>query len=95
MFVCDFCSEPALWAFDASDVVIDLGGPVLHESVGGWAACSQCADLIEERDEDALLVRGYEAMRKAGLTAGSSLDALRTIHVAFWASVKDPRRRPA
>lgn len=85
---CDFCDLPGpTRTFEAADVLIDLGSPVvLHESLGGWAACQTCGTLIDAHDRDGLVQRSYEAFARDHPEAATPevLDMIRTVHVAFW-----------
>lgn len=43
--ICDFCSEPnPTWEFPAENFMANGG-----LSVGGWAACEKCAELVCNR----------------------------------------------
>lgn len=47
--VCDFCSSPKVYgAFQCEDFVAIREGGFELGSKGGWAACRECHDLIEE-----------------------------------------------
>jgi hypothetical protein len=83
---------PAKYIYDADDFILDLGTPFVHYSNGGWAACSTCAALIDANDQSGLVERGYQAWRRRGLPPGDSLDLLRAIHTAFFASRRGGRR---
>jgi hypothetical protein len=90
---CDFCDDPAEWCYDAEDVTIDLtDSPLLHQSVGGWAACTPCADLIDAEAHDDLVTRSYASWRAKGMPSGDVLHVLRMIHRAFWASKRGGRQ---
>jgi hypothetical protein len=48
--VCDFCSEqPTIQIYPCKNFVIPRSTTSVfqHESVGGWVACSRCAELID------------------------------------------------
>jgi hypothetical protein len=61
MLYCDFCSAPdPKWVIDIDRdfqiVVADQDGGSLTENfTGGWAACSQCAELVRAGQRRALL----------------------------------------
>lgn len=47
---CDFCSEcPTTHIYPCKNFVVPRFGTSVfqHESIGGWAACSKCAELID------------------------------------------------
>jgi hypothetical protein len=55
---CDFCSGPKpTWKYPCEDFV--LAGTVLG-SDGAWAACDECASLIEQNDRKGLAARCLE-----------------------------------
>lgn len=62
--ICDFCSAPRpKWryrcrtfvAFETRDYTID-------QSVGDWAACDQCKDMIDRGDFEKLGDHSFEAL---------------------------------
>ncbi len=56
MLICDFCNSPnVLWSYPAADFQVE-GMPFIG-SKGGWAACHDCAALIEAKDVDGLARR--------------------------------------
>lgn len=58
--VCDFCTRtPAPWTYPARSVAMpaDLGPYRVHVSVTDWAACEECAALIEADDRVTLATR--------------------------------------
>ena len=76
---CDFCSEGApVWTYPARDVglgSIVYGPTVLHPvSLGAWAACPACGELIEAGDWPALARR---AVRSLGLDLSRAGPGLR------------------
>jgi hypothetical protein len=45
--LCDFCSAPdAAWRYPARSFIGYIAGGVVGESVGDWAACHECHQLI-------------------------------------------------
>ena len=51
--ICDFCSSaPVRWSYPATDFKAFIG-----VSVGGWAACERCHQLIQNGDLDGLMKR--------------------------------------
>lgn len=63
--VCDFCGHhsPA-WDYDCHDFVTP--DPDLA-SMGGWAACTPCSDMIEADDWEGVLERCLHVPRQLGL----------------------------
>lgn len=58
--LCDFCSEPApTWIYPCSDVMTPIE---TLGSVGAWAACDTCAEMIEGRRVHQLANRAYAAV---------------------------------
>lgn len=52
---CDFCcSEDVVENFAARDGMMGTFGMVDHFSNGGWAACADCARLVQRKDFDGL-----------------------------------------
>lgn len=60
---CDFCSEPnPAWKYPAMSFVdFEMCG-IASESVGDWAACDACHELIESGDMDGLANRSIALM---------------------------------
>lgn len=91
--LCDFCSDPApMWMFPAAmfDVAAD-GRTTVWRSVGPWAACATCVDLITSGQRDALAVHGVTAIRArnprlARATIAATDEAVHMAHAGFWAS---------
>ena len=49
--LCDFCSAPdAGWRHPARNFIGYVAGGVVGESVGDWAACQECHQLIVSGD---------------------------------------------
>ena len=71
--ICDFCGDgwPS-WDYDCHDFVARL--PDLA-SMGGWAACDACSELIEADDWDAVLERSLILGRKLGREEETRVDA--------------------
>ncbi|MCW5979600.1 MAG: hypothetical protein KIT09_16095 [Bryobacteraceae bacterium] len=56
--ICDFCSEPNVaWRYPAQSFLAYVIAGVFGESVGDWAACRTCHELIETGDQSGLLER--------------------------------------
>lgn len=63
--VCDFCHEPdPKWSYPASDFhagwMQGSHGWVEQVSVGSWAACTPCAELVDAGDERRLVERSLD-----------------------------------
>ena len=79
--VCDFCSDPEVAVvYPADDAVIQVvaapEGVYLHESLGAWAACRPCHDLIEVGDRGALALRAAQHARVPAAEHHDEVDAL-------------------
>lgn len=60
--ICDFCvnqRQPVAWSYPAKDFSIGLQG-----SIGDWAACDRCSDLIEAGNVAALLDISFRQQMK-------------------------------
>ncbi len=84
--LCDFCSsQDVRWAYPAHDVDVDGG---IASSIGAWATCETCHNLIESMDWEELGHRSYDTnvlrpmMEKLHLEAGL-LETTLLIHKAF------------
>lgn len=56
---CDFCSAPdPTWKYPCEDFILE---GTHHGSEGAWAACDDCAALIERNDRDGLALRSIES----------------------------------
>jgi hypothetical protein len=77
--VCDFCGHhsPA-WDYDCHDFVIS---PELA-SMGEWAACTPCSDMIEADDWDGVMERCLVIPRQLGLEKSIGL-AAGLMHAGF------------
>jgi len=106
--VCDFCSsEKIRWAYPADDFEIgaivaldpETNEPVDVQpmgSAGPWAACEECAKLIEANDYEALKERGIKVGIDAappGLIVDHKLarTMLANMHAGFRAHRTGPR----
>jgi len=63
--VCDFCSDPRIVKdYDCPDYLIPVTGPdgrtVELGSAGKWAACQQCAEIIDRGDKTTLMQRALQ-----------------------------------
>lgn len=56
--ICDFCSAPNVaWRYPAQSFLAYAIAGVVGQSVGDWAACRTCHELIEAGDRRGLLER--------------------------------------
>ena len=56
--ICDFCSAPNVaWRYPAQSFLAYAIAGVVGQSVGDWAACRTCHELIEAGDRRELLER--------------------------------------
>ena len=61
--ICDFCSDPhVVWRYPAESFVAYAVAGIVGESVGDWAACRICHELIESGDHIGLLERTLGAL---------------------------------
>ncbi len=84
---CDFCgSEDVMWLYPAKDFDYIMVDGETYRSLGEWAACETCADLIERGDRDGLM----EGSAKNHLNGLSILEKellkneIRFFHSFFW-----------
>ena len=68
--ICDFCSDPNVsWQYPARSFVAYIVDGIAGQSVGDWAACDACHELIENDDRPGL--------------AAYSIDSLIEVHPEF------------
>jgi hypothetical protein len=61
--ICDFCSAPNVaWRYPAQSFVAYVVAGVVGQSVGDWAACRICHELIEAGDRHGLLERSLSTL---------------------------------
>jgi hypothetical protein len=61
--ICDFCSGRSVaWRYPARSFVAYVVASIGGESVGDWAACNECHDLIEASDIKGLRERSLKAL---------------------------------
>ncbi len=93
---CDFCSSPSVAvcypAYSSRLILIpDKDGEIrgIGDSIGGWAACVECAQLIEAGDHEGLAKRSAETfplVTSAGLSRAEITLIVRQIQEEmFWA----------
>lgn len=83
---CDFCGSPdIIWCYPCADFDMREVGP--WGSVGAFAACEPCADLIEKDRRRALAVRGLSQYgHPLGLEERTYiLSCVRQMHDKFFA----------
>ncbi len=63
MSICDFCSEPQVaWRYPVRSFLAYAVAGVIGQSVGDWAACTTCHDLIEIGDRAGLSERSLRTL---------------------------------
>ena len=63
MSICDFCSEPQVaWRYPVRSFLAYAVAGVIGQSVGDWAACTICHDLIETGDRAGLSERSLRTL---------------------------------
>jgi hypothetical protein len=88
VIICDFCASPeVLWSYPAADFHVE--GTRLLGSEGGWAACHECAALIEADDRDGLARRALSTA--PAFMRERCLPFMRALHTQFF----EARRGPA
>jgi hypothetical protein len=77
--VCDFCSEDReriRWQFQCTNILaattIQESGITDHWHTGPWAACDECADLVEANDWNTIIDRSFATGVRRNL-AGSGV----------------------
>ena len=61
--ICDFCSSPSVaWRYPARSFIAYVIAGITGESVGDWAACRACHDLIAAGDRCGLLDRSLQTL---------------------------------
>ena len=87
MIVCDFCSSPdVLWSYPAVDFQVE--GTRLLASEGGWAACHDCATLIEADDRDGLAQRALSTA--PAFMRERCLPFMTALHAQFFRARRGP-----
>jgi len=90
--ICDFCSSSEVrWLYPAQSFSGTLIGIGDHEvktqefnSIGGWAACNVCHDLIELQDIEGLITRALELHSVPRSQMNTLRSAMRDYHSTFW-----------
>jgi hypothetical protein len=61
--ICDFCSEPSVvFRYPARSFVAYVEAGITGESVGDWAACPTCHELIQTGDRAGLVDRSLHTL---------------------------------
>ena len=97
--VCDFCrATPVEWTYPCDSFML----PELDwQSVGDWAACERCGELIEADDLDGLFARWFSRFSEEDRAEAAADERKRralelyqrTMHTAFMAHRWGERRR--
>ncbi len=95
MMICDFCSGlPVVAAYPCRDFALD-GLPI--GSQGAWAACAECARLIDGDQRDALAWRTWRMADRSlflghtpplsarGIPEEQGVASIRALHALFFA----------
>ncbi len=62
-FICDFCSEPnPAWSYPAHNFIGHAAGGLVAESIGAWAACGTCHELIAADNREGLTGRSVSTL---------------------------------
>ena len=87
MIICDFCSSPdVLWSYPAANFQVE--GTRVLASEGGWAACHDCAALIEADDRGGLARRALSAT--PAFMQERCLPFMRALHALFFQDRRGP-----
>uniref|UniRef100_A0A6M3KXQ8 Uncharacterized protein n=1 Tax=viral metagenome TaxID=1070528 RepID=A0A6M3KXQ8_9ZZZZ len=97
--ICDFCSSRDIeWQYPADDGLIEDTWPpnLIRESIGDWAACEVCSELIETNKRFDLMLRSAESNLKSSpeytfAMAGFVADEVCKVHKVFWEKKKGSR----
>ena len=97
--ICDFCSSPDVeWRYPADDGLIENTWPpnLIRKSIGDWAACEVCSELIESDLKYALMERSVETNLAScpgyDLTVLDFIaDEVCKVHKVFWEKKKGTR----
>ncbi len=90
--LCDFCSNPCpQWEYPAATFTAYEVGGLMGQSVGSWAACWRCHDLIEAHDREGLARRAVDELGvKDERMRAVILVCLRDLHHRFFANRLGP-----
>lgn len=96
--VCDFCSStPVTYSFDAVPHRMDESAEPEHWSADAWAACEECARLVDEGRREELAVRSVDMLlrRSPQMRVVPRRELLREItqvHARFWLAKRGSSR---
>ncbi len=81
--VCDFCfSTTVKWVYTAETFIVEKYN---YRSVGDWATCNKCAELIDKNDREGLEQRSIQFVPEMLLKIfGSFEDFVHLLHSGFW-----------
>jgi hypothetical protein len=92
---CDFCSSPTVrWSYPTTNFAgVNVRAPDgfiwVSESVGGWAACDICHEMIERGERESLAERSVSTLIETNQELrGSEItlkDEIRLLHAKFFA----------
>ncbi len=91
--MCDFCTlANPTWCYPAKDFIMlqahEARDNNTHVSVGSWAACNACHDLIEAGNKSALATRFVEtlprATRRSAAIRKRMLTEVEKLQLDFW-----------
>lgn len=92
--ICDFCSSPeVVLAYPCRNFSSEIHVPNAPgwSSDGWWAACANCAKLIEAGDRDGLARRAADtAPKPPGMDLKILIRLIRELHDNFWAHRQGP-----
>jgi len=81
--ICDFCSSPSVaWRFPA----VTFAAFDLVRSIGNWAACEECARLVNDNNRVALCYRSVDSFMEAfpDYNEATVASMIAELHVEFW-----------
>lgn len=89
--ICDFCSAPDVtWRYPASNFAAYIADGFVGESIGDWASCAECRDLIDADDREGLAQRSIDRLIAANPDMAPDrkqlLQYLRGLHSMFFSN---------
>jgi hypothetical protein len=87
--ICDFCSSPDVaFVYPARTFAAYVFDGIVGESVGDWAACPTCHELIESDRQTELIERSLVTLLERNpdmkLAEHELRDHIRSFHIAFF-----------
>lgn len=79
--ICDFCSNPEPKHVEPVPD-FSMEGDAVQDSIGGWATCQTCHEMIHRNERSRLLRRAIEASGGGKFTAAT----IKRLHERFWQS---------